>query len=91
VTAEEFEARYAKRSGVTVAWLHAHGRYAQRCHCGWGMCEGWEMGHQQEDAIAEDALRAPPPSPGARLGALGRAVDAGELPGDLRRSYLAPP
>jgi hypothetical protein len=51
---DEFEAQYAARSGVTVAWLHAHGRYAEPCDCGADMCQGWAMGHQQEDAVAED-------------------------------------
>jgi len=58
VTAEEFEAGYAARSGVTVDFLHAHGRHAERCDCGDEMCEGWAMGHPWEDAIAEDAQRA---------------------------------
>ncbi len=64
MTAEEFEAAYAARSGVTVAFLHEHGRYAEPCDCanpcdcGEGGCEGWEMGHPWEDAIIEDQLRA---------------------------------
>jgi len=58
VTAAEFEAAYAARSGVSVAWLHAHGRFAERCGCGGPACGGWAMGHQQEDAIAEDAARS---------------------------------
>ena len=57
MTAEEFEAAYAARSGVTVDWLHEHGRFAEPCDCGEPECEGWAMGHQQEDAIMEDALR----------------------------------
>ena len=55
--AEGFEAAYAARSGVTVEWLHAHGRWPEPCDCGEGMCEGWEMGHQWEDALLEDELR----------------------------------
>jgi hypothetical protein len=58
VTAAEFEAAYAARSGVTVEQLHAWGRYAEPCDCDSDMCQGWAMGHQQEDAIAEDQLRA---------------------------------
>ena len=54
----EFEAAYAARSGVTVDWLHAHGRYAERCDCGEEMCEGWAMAHPQEDAIVEERLRS---------------------------------
>jgi len=53
----EFEAAYAARSGVTVAQLHAWGRYAEPCDCGAEECEGWAMGHQQEDAITEDEIR----------------------------------
>jgi hypothetical protein len=54
--AEEFEAAYAARSGVTVRQLHAWGRYAERCDCGDPECEGWAMGHQWEDALAADQL-----------------------------------
>jgi len=54
---DEFEAQYAARSGVTVAQLHAYGRYAEPCSCGNDECEGWAMGHQQEDAIVEDEIR----------------------------------
>ena len=61
---DEFEAQYAARSGVTVAQLHAYGRYAEPCNCGNDECEGWAMGHQQEDAIAENETRIPgPPVP----------------------------
>lgn len=58
MTAAEFEAAYARRSGVTVAFLHQHGRYAGPCDCGEAGCEGWAMGHQQEDALLEDSLRS---------------------------------
>ena len=57
MTAGEFEAQYAARSGVTVAQLHAWGRYAEPCVCDVDMCQGWAMGHQQEDAIVEARLR----------------------------------
>jgi hypothetical protein len=57
VTAGEWEAAYAARPGVTVEFLHSWGRYAERCNCGDPECEGWAMGHQQEDAIFEDAQR----------------------------------
>jgi hypothetical protein len=55
ITREEFEAGYAERSGVTVGWLHEHGRYAEPCDCRSGECTGWAMGYQLEDAIIEDA------------------------------------
>jgi hypothetical protein len=54
---DEFEAQYAARSDVTVAWLHAHGLYAEPCDCGEPECEGWAMGHPWEDAIVEDEIR----------------------------------
>jgi hypothetical protein len=57
VTAAEFEEQYARRSGTTAAELHSLGRWPQPCHCGWPECQGWEMGHQWEDAIVEDHLR----------------------------------
>jgi len=57
LTADEFEAQYAARSGMTVRQLHSFGRYAKPCHCDSDMCQGWAMGHQQEDAIAEDRER----------------------------------
>lgn len=57
MTAEEFEAAYATRSGVTVEFLHSWGRYAEPCGCGEPECGGWAMGRQQEDAITENMLR----------------------------------
>jgi hypothetical protein len=62
LTAAEFEAAYAARSGVSVEYLHWAGRFAQPCDCGWDDCQGWEMGHQWEDALARNEL--PGPSPG---------------------------
>ena len=58
MTGDEFEDWYAALSGVTVAQLHACGRYAEPCDCGNDdACQGWAMGHQQDDAIVEDGLR----------------------------------
>jgi hypothetical protein len=57
MTADEFEAAYARRSRVTVAILHQWGRYAQPCDCGDELCEGWALGYQWEDAIVEDRVR----------------------------------
>lgn len=54
---EQFEAAYAARSGVTVEFLHQHGRWAEPCDCGTETCEGWAMGHQWEDALFENELR----------------------------------
>jgi len=50
---KQFEKRYAKRSGVSVEFLHSWGRFAERCRCEEDHCEGWTMGHQWEDALVE--------------------------------------
>jgi hypothetical protein len=57
LTAEDFEAAYAERSRMTVAELHSWGRYAEPCDCSDEFCEGWGMGHQQDDALAENESR----------------------------------
>ncbi len=44
-SAKQFTREYAKRSGVSVAWLKRHGRDAWPCECGDEECEGWQMGH----------------------------------------------
>lgn len=43
MTAEEFEAGYAERSGITAGQLHALGLYPVPCDCGEDTCEGWAM------------------------------------------------
>lgn len=58
LSAAQFEAAYAERSSTTAAQLHAWGRYAEPCDCREEGCEGWAMGHQWEDALLEDSLRA---------------------------------
>ena len=63
MTADDFEAGYAARSGVPVDFLHRHGRYAEACACGEPECEGWAMGHQHEDALMENES----PGSGIRL------------------------
>jgi len=57
VTADEFATAYAARSGVTVQQLRHRGRYPERCGCGEDGCEEWAMGHQHEDALAENEMR----------------------------------
>lgn len=64
VTAAEFERRYAAESGVAVAFLRYWGRWPEPCDCGESDCQGWQMGHQWEDAIAENALRSGGPALG---------------------------
>jgi hypothetical protein len=58
MTREEFEQAYAQRSGVTVEYLHQHGRYAAPCRCGGTGCDGWALGHPWEEAIIEDRQRS---------------------------------
>lgn len=41
MTAEEWEAAYAARSGITVEELRAAGRVVVACDCGDEICEGW--------------------------------------------------
>jgi hypothetical protein len=50
-----------KNSHITVAWLHAHGLYAEPCDCGEPECGGWAMSHPWEDA---GVPRRPVPRPG---------------------------
>lgn len=63
MTSDEFEELYASRSGITVEQLHRWGRYTEPCDCDDPACEGWIMGHQQEDAIVENDIRAGSPNP----------------------------
>lgn len=53
---QRFEYEYAARSGVTVAELHSWGRYAEPCSCDDEWCEGWNLGHQHDDALFESDL-----------------------------------
>lgn len=43
ITRQEFEAEYAKKSGVTLAWLWEMGRISLPCHCEEDGCQGWQM------------------------------------------------
>lgn len=55
--ASRFEVTYAKASSITVKMLHEWGRFAEPCACRTGGCQGWQMGHQWEDAIFDDLTR----------------------------------
>lgn len=46
---ESFERRYAERSGVTVEFLHEHGRFGAVCDydCDYEDCEGFYMAHAE--------------------------------------------
>jgi hypothetical protein len=43
MTKDEFEQGYAKRSKVTVEWLHENGQFGLPCYCEQEGCEGWQM------------------------------------------------
>jgi hypothetical protein len=55
--AKQFAEAYASRSHTTVAELRRMGRYPQPCHCQHPDCQGWQMGHQHEDALCENRCR----------------------------------
>lgn len=57
ITAEEFAAGYAERSGVTVEWLKEHGREVRPCDCDYVECEGWQMAHLNDGAPRAYARR----------------------------------
>lgn len=59
MTAEEFEALYAARSGITVAELRAAGRVVIACHCGGRDCLGWESTRPCKCGRAELHLSEP--------------------------------
>ncbi len=43
MTKEEFEAFYAKSSGVSLDFIRERGLRAEPCNCGEGNCRGWQM------------------------------------------------
>ena len=45
MTAEEFEAMYAKKSGISIQWLRDAGLRPLACACGEPECSGWAMVH----------------------------------------------
>jgi hypothetical protein len=58
LTREQFEVRYVANSNLTIAHFRAWGRYVEPCDCGDEICDGWQMGHQYDDARVEDAMRS---------------------------------
>lgn len=42
MTADEFEAAYAARSGLTIPRLRKLGRVVKPCDCGEEICDGWQ-------------------------------------------------
>ena len=42
MTAEEFERKYAERTGITVEQLRKLGRIVAPCDCDYEFCEGWQ-------------------------------------------------
>lgn len=49
MTKDEFEKQYADRSGVTVEFLHEHGRFGKPCDCDEEICQGWQMTHADSE------------------------------------------
>jgi hypothetical protein len=41
MTKEDFEKRYAMRSGLTVERIRGYGLYPESCECGDESCQGW--------------------------------------------------
>lgn len=54
MTLNEFEQQYAKCSGVTVEWLHTHGRRGTPCNCEEPGCEDWQMEHVEPELKEKD-------------------------------------
>jgi len=71
ISAAEFEAGYAARSGISVAELHALGRSARPCHCGADDCRGWQMVNAREWADASTAQDEVPYSGDHDMGSSG--------------------
>ena len=55
MTKEDFEATYAERSGMTVAYLRELGRMAIPCDCDSSDCRGWQMIHIESFQLDEIA------------------------------------
>lgn len=51
VAIEIFEGEYAQRSGTTVEFLHAWGRFGAPCDCSEPECEGFQMLHLRSALI----------------------------------------
>lgn len=52
--AEEFERRYAERSGMTVEELRDLGRVVRPCSCGEEGCGGWQSVSEERAAEIDD-------------------------------------
>ncbi|MDP2719576.1 MAG: hypothetical protein Q8P44_07090, partial [Dehalococcoidia bacterium] len=52
----EFEVGYAKRSNVSVEWLHENGLFPVPCKCGEEGCKGFQMIHVNEYSYAPTGL-----------------------------------
>jgi hypothetical protein len=53
-TVEEFERWYADNGGVTVEFLHDHGRFGAPCDCGDEICTGFQMMYR--DDLIDDLM-----------------------------------
>ncbi len=65
----EFEQQFADRSGTTVTFLHAHGRYGDVCDCGDAICEGFQMRHSEDPSLFGDGCPGTPSWPTQRSAA----------------------
>ena len=57
MTADEFEAFYAKSSGTTIEKLRARGRVVKPCACGEPDCQGWKSENWKTGATPDDVIR----------------------------------
>lgn len=48
MTQDEFEERWARDSGMTIADLRRLKMRAKECNCTKDTCEGWRMGYDRE-------------------------------------------
>jgi hypothetical protein len=59
ITADEFEAQYAERSGLSIAELRALGRVVVPCDCREEGCEGWQQMSRERALEREGVIRCP--------------------------------
>ena len=52
---EDFERKYAEKSGVTVEYLRVHRQVAIPCDCEDPICSGWQM--VNEDGVFIPSVR----------------------------------
>jgi hypothetical protein len=55
MTADEFAAKFAEGSRITVEELKERGREPRPCDCGGSYCSGWRMAYVNDEVM--DALQ----------------------------------